>query len=97
MLIFYIVLTVYILSVNFYAFRLVKMQRDDWEDGKRSSGGDGKLLLTALLGGATGVYISMFAMKYRVTNVVLMVLMPLFAVLNCYCFFLAFRGIYTLL
>lgn len=94
-MILYIVFAVYILAVNLYAYRLVKTQFDDYEDGKKT-GGDGKLILAALLGGAAAVYCSMFALKFRLSNFALMILMPLFIVLNFYCFFLGFRGIYYL-
>ena len=95
MVLLYVLFSVYILAVNFYAYRLVKMQYDDFEDGKKPAG-DGKLFLVALLGGAAAVYGSMFALKFRLGNLALMLLMPLFAVLNFYCFFLGFRGIYFL-
>lgn len=94
MSILYVVFSVYIIAVNLYAYRLVKMQYDDFGDGKKTALGDGKLILAALLGGAAAVYCAMFALKFRLENFALMILMPLFAVLNFYCFFLGFRGIY---
>ncbi len=97
MIILYVLYSVYILAVNFYAYRLVKAQYDDFEDGKKTAFGDGKLYLAALFGGATAVYISLFLLKFRLGNFALMILMPLFAVLNFYCFFLGFRGIYFLI
>ena len=97
MIILYVLFSVYILAVNFYAFRLVKSQYENYEDGKKTTFGDGKLYLAALFGGAVAVYCSMFALKFRLGNFALMILMPLMAVLNFYCFFLGFRGIYLLL
>lgn len=94
MLFLYILLAVYICAINFYAFRLLKTQRDDWEDGKAFARGDGKLILSAILGGAIAVYVSMFIMRFRLSNLLLMIMMPLLAVLNVYCFFLGFKGIY---
>ncbi len=96
MVLLYILLTVYILAVNFYSFRLVKTQRDDYEaDG--TLGGDGKLLLAALLGGAAAIYISMFAMHYRLGNLLLMIAMPVLAVLNVYGFYMGFRSVWMFL
>ena len=94
MTLLYILLSVYIIAVNFYAFRLVKSQRDDFVAGGETGGKDGKLILAAILGGATAVYLSMFAMRFRLGNLLLMISMPVLAVLNFYCFYLGFRGIY---
>ena len=96
MILLYILLTVYILAVNFYAFRLVKTQREDFEAGGEPSG-DGKLLLAALLGGAAAIYISMFAMRYRLGNLLLMIAMPVLAVLNVYGFYLGYRSVWMFL
>ena len=96
MVLLYVLLTVYILAINFYAFRLVKTQREDFEAGGEPSG-DGKLLLAALLGGATAIYVSMFAMRYRLSNLILMIAMPVLAVLNVYAFYLGFRSVWMFL
>lgn len=94
----YIVLAVYIAAINFYAFRFIKTQRDAYDIGaENASKNDGKLILTALLGGSIALYVTMFAMKYRLGNLLLMVALPVLAVVNCYCFFLAFRSIYLFL
>ncbi|MCI9009579.1 MAG: hypothetical protein HFE27_00145 [Clostridia bacterium] len=97
MLLLYILFAVYIFAINFYAFRLLKTQREDWEDGKSFQKSDGKLILSAIMGGAIAVYVSMFCMKFRLSNLLFMIVMPLLAVLNVYCFFLGYRGIYFLL
>ena len=94
MTLLYVLLSVYILAVNFYAFRLVKSQRDDFEAGGEPCGRDGKLILAAILGGATAIYLTMFAMRFRLGNLLLMIAMPVLAVANGYLFFLGFRGIY---
>ena len=52
----------------------------------------GKLLITGALGGALTIYICMFILKYRRSDLLLMVLMPLLAVLNVYIFVLLFRS-----
>ena len=97
MILLTILLSVYILAVNFYAFRLLKVKRDGFERGEKKAGeGDGKLLLAAALGGAIAVYATMFAFKYRLDSCILMLALPLLAVINVYCFYLGFRGIFLI-
>ncbi len=91
----FVLLAVYILAVNFYGVRLTQAQRDLYEEGDRAfSRFDGKLLVAAALGGAIAIYATMFATKYKLSNFLFMVAIPLLAVLNVYCFILGFRGIY---
>lgn len=93
MLLLYIVFIVYILAVNFYAVLLLKSQRDEFsENESKMNGGDGKLILTAILGGAIAIYVSMFIMRYRTKNLLLMILMPVIAVFNIYFCIVAFRS-----
>ena len=69
MILLTILLSTYILAVNFYGFRLLKTQRDGFEAGEKKAGeGDGKLMLA----------------------------LPLLAVINVYCFYLGFRGIFLI-
>ncbi len=96
MILLYILITVYILAVNFYAFRLIKSQRDEFEAGGET-GGYGKLLLAAILGGAATIYASMFAMHYRLSNLLLMIVLPVLAVLNFYGFYLGYRSVWMFL
>ena len=91
-----ILLIVYILAINFYSFRLIKTQKESWDGGEKINKNDGKLILAAFLGGAAAIYVSMFIMRFRLSNLLLMILLPLVAVINFYCFFLGFRGIYFL-
>ncbi len=91
----YILLTIYICAVNFASFMLVKHQHEEWEEGAEAPRrSDGTIMLAAFLGGAAAVYITMFCLRYRLSNLLLMILMPVLAALNCYCFYLGFRGIY---
>lgn len=107
MVILYILLAAYILAVNFYAFLLVKSLRDkDLQDEvnrqaepllphKENAGVErpnGKLFLAGLLGGAITIYACMFIFKYKRTDLLLMLLMPLFAVLNVYVWVMLFRN-----
>ncbi len=92
----YVLLTVYILAVNFYGYRFVRIQRDNADAGE-PTGGDGKLFLAAFLGGAIAVYASMFAMRYRLSSFLLMVTMPLLAVFNVWCFYMGYRSIWLFL
>ena len=52
----------------------------------------GKLCITGLLGGAITIYVCMFLLKYKRSDLLLMVLMPLLGVLNIYVFVLLFRS-----
>ena len=93
MLLLYIIAAVYIGAVNLYAFLLVKAQKKRGQErGERVKTDDGKLLITALLGGGAGVYAAMFLMKFRTDSMLLMILVPVIIVLNFYLFFLLFRS-----
>ncbi len=94
---FYVLITVYILAVNFYAFRLVKGQADGGEEGDELRREDVRLLLAAALGGAAAVFVTMLVLRFRLKNALLMIALPLLAVINGYCFFLGYRGIAGLL
>ena len=52
----------------------------------------GRLCATGALGGAITIYVCMFLFKYRRTDLLLMVLMPLLGVLNVYLWVLLFRS-----
>ncbi len=53
---------------------------------------NGKLCITGLLGGAITIYVCMFLFKYKRSDLLLMVLMPLLGVLNIYLWVLLFRS-----
>ena len=92
MILLYIIFIVYILAINFYSVMLIKSQRDEYGDDQSPKTGDGKLILAAILGGAIALYVSMFIMKYRLKNLLLMIILPVLGVLNVYFFFVAFRS-----
>ncbi len=98
MVLLYIIFAVYILAINFYSILLIKSQKDEsCGDEAKMNAGDGKLLLAAILGGAIGIYATMFVLKYRLKNILLMILLPVIAVLNVYLMVVAFRSALTLL
>lgn len=107
MFILYLLLVAYILSVNFYAFLLVKTLRDQERERNPSlqntaANGQnapspstpsiGRLYLTGLLGGAVTVYVCMFLLRYKRNDLLLMIFMPVLGVLNIYLFVLLFRS-----
>ena len=52
----------------------------------------GKLCITGALGGAITIYVCMFIFKYKRSDLLLMVVMPLLGVLNVYLWVLLFRS-----
>lgn len=96
MLLLYIIFTVYILAINFYSVMLLLSQRNEYlSDQSKLNSGDGKLILSALLGGAVGIYITMFITKFKLKNMLLMILMPVIGVLNVWFIVLAYRSGFT--
>lgn len=95
MILLYIIFIVYILAINFYSIMLIKAQRDEYGDVESRKIGDGKLILAAILGGAIALYVSMFVMKYRLKNLLLMIILPVLGVINVYFFITAFRSGFT--
>ncbi len=84
---------VYIAAVNVYSVMLVLSQRNDcFSDEYKPTAGDGKLLLAALLGGAIGIYVTMFITRFKLKNIVLMILLPIIAVFNVWLTIIAFRS-----
>ncbi len=57
----------------------------------------GKLLITGALGGAIAIYVCMFVFKFKRTELLLMVVMPLLGVLNVYLWVLLFRSGFSFL
>ncbi len=79
-----VLLTVYLFAVNFYGFMLIGAQKRAEEEGDACQVKDGKIFVTGLIGGALGVYVSMFIYKYRLESLMLMVLMPLFIAVSVF-------------
>ena len=93
MLLLYIIFTVYILAINFYSVLLLISQKNEYLiDENKLNSGDGKLILSALLGGAVGIYIAMFITKFKLKNMLFMILMPVIGALNIWFIVLAYRS-----
>ena len=112
MILFYILVVAYIVAINFYAFLLIKSARDKEKEISQQSvaieshetpsstpaeKNTGKLCITGLLGGAITLYVCMFIFKYKRSDLLLMVLMPLLGVLNVYLWVLLFRSGFSFL
>ena len=89
----FVLVTVYILAVNFYGFRLVRSQYEEGGTEDKLRGEAVRMLLTAALGGASAQFITMLVLRFRLKNLVLMIALPLFIVLNGYCFYLIYQAI----
>ncbi len=93
MLLLYIVFGAYIIAVNVYSVMLLLSQRNEYlMDEDKLNAGDGKLLLSALLGGAIGIYVTMFITRFKLKNMLLMILLPVIAVINVWFCVVAFRS-----
>lgn len=92
--IIYILLIVYLISINLYGILMLNFQKKAREDGDEEniSISDGKLLLTGILGGATGIFVFMFILRYRLKSLIMMVLMPIIITLNVYLSVMLFRN-----
>lgn len=79
-----ILIIVYYISINVYSFLLLRSQKKAEEEGDCNKIRDGNLFITALLGGALGIYIGMFVLKFRTRSLFLMVFMPVILVCNLF-------------
>lgn len=85
-----ILVAVYFLAINVYSFLLLRAQKNAECDGDCNKVRDGSIIIAALLGGATGVYVAMFVFKYRLRSLLLMVFMPVLIVFNVYLIIVGF-------
>ena len=96
MLLLYIIFTVYILAINFYSVMLLISQKNQYtEDEKAFNSGDGKLILSALMGGAVGIYAAMSITRFKLKNMLFMILMPVISAINIWFIVLAYRSGFT--
>ncbi len=91
---FYILIITYVIAINLYGILMLKFQKKAREAGDEENItiSDGKLLFAGLLGGALGIFVFMFILKYRLKSLIMMVLMPLFISLNGYLIYTAFSN-----
>ncbi len=93
MLLVYIVFGAYVIAVNVYSVMLLLSLRNEYlMDEDKLNAGDGKLLLSALLGGAIGIYVTMFITRFKLKNMLLMILLPVIAVINVWICVVAFQS-----
>lgn len=85
-----ILVAVYFLAINVYSFLLLRAQKNAECEGECNKVRDGSVYISALLGGATGIYVAMFVYKYRLRSLLLMVFMPVLIVLNVYLIIVGF-------
>lgn len=93
MILLYIVFAAYIIAVNVYSVMLLLSLKNDLNaDESKPMAGDGKLILSALLGGALGIYVAMFITRFKLKDMALMILLPVIAVFNVWLCVVAFRS-----
>ena len=92
LLIVRLIIVTYILAVNVYSFLLINSQKKQREERRVVNVKDSKIIMTGMLGGATGIYLAMFIFSYRLQSFFLMVLIPILILLNAYLFIVGFTG-----
>ncbi len=96
MILLYIIFAAYIIAVNVYSVMLLLAQRNEYmSDESKLNAGDGKLILSALLGGAIGIYVTMFITRFKLKNMLLMILLPVIGVINVWLCVVAFSSGFT--
>lgn len=93
-IIFQIAFGVYLAAISVYSALLLRSQKKSFETGaKNGAVPNGKIALAAVLGGAAGIYVTMFLMKYKLKSLSFMISMPVLAALHVYLAILFFTGI----
>ncbi len=90
--IFYILLITYVIAINLYGVLMLKFQKKAQDDDQYTKISDAKIYLAGILGGATGIFIFMFILKHNLKSLLMMVLMPMFIVINFYLIITVFNG-----
>ena len=84
-----ILIIVYVLAVNFYGGLMLSFQKKAKEEDDEHPVSDAKILFSAVLGGATGILITMIITRYRLKSALFMIVIPLLIALNAYLVFFA--------
>ena len=88
-----IITIVYLVSINFYGIIMLRFQKKARLSGEENvSISDTRLFIIGLLGGATGIFIFTFILKYRIKSILLMVFMPVLIAFNAYITYIILRG-----
>lgn len=89
-----VLLVVYVLAVNFYSFMLMLLQKKQSSLATKPKRviTDGKILLSAVLGGALSTFISTFLLKYRRDSILIMVVTPLLVAIQVFIVVSAFTS-----
>ena len=91
-MIFYILLITYVIAINLYGVLMLKFQKKAQDNDKYTKISDAKIYLAGILGGATGIFIFMFIFKHNLKSLFMMVLMPMFIVINIYIITILFNN-----
>ncbi len=90
-----ILIAVYILAINVYSFMLVYNQKKQSEEKGEIKIKDGKLYISAILGGGAGIYLALFILQYRTHSLFLMISIPLIIAFNVFIFITIFSTTFT--
>ncbi len=91
-MLFYILIITYVIAINLYGVLMLKFQKKAQDNEQYPKINDAKIYLAGILGGATGIFIFMFIFKHKLKSLFMMVLMPMFIVINVYLITLLFNN-----
>lgn len=91
-MLFYILIITYVIAINLYGVLMLKFQKNAQDNDQYTKISDAKIYIAGLLGGATGIFIFMFIFKHNLKSLFMMVLMPMFIVINVYFIIIALNG-----